>query len=155
MNILFVCTGNICRSPSAEALLKHKLAQRGITSYHIDSAGVAGYHIGNPPDHRAIISAQEYGVDMSSLQARKVKTEDFQSFDIIFAMDRGHLATLQDDAPQALHHKIKLFNHEVYGHETDVEDPYYGGQADFDIMFKKLDHGLDILVGNPIQKHRP
>lgn len=148
MNILFVCTGNICRSPSAEALLRHKLSQRGITSYHIDSAGVEGYHIGSPPDHRALISAKAYGIAMSSLQARKVSADDYHRFDIIFAMDRGHYTCLRQNAPQELTHKIKLFNHEILNTRTDVEDPYYGGQNDFDIMFQKLDKALDELIKN-------
>jgi protein-tyrosine phosphatase len=148
MNILFVCTGNICRSPSAEALLRHKLEQRGLASYTIDSAGVAGYHIGEPPDHRAIQCAHQYGVDMSPLRARKVCADDFSSFDLIYAMDNGHLEILRNICPAPQRHKIKLFNQHIYGAPSDVEDPYYGDQRNFNNMFTKLDESLDIFIKN-------
>ena len=148
MNILFVCTGNICRSPSAEALLREKLSLHNQTTHHIDSVGVAGYHIGDAPDPRALISAQRYGVDMAALRARKICAADFVAFDIILAMDRGHLSTLLDICPAAHRHKVRLFNEEIYQRRTDVEDPYYGGQHDFDMMFEKLDAALDIFVMN-------
>jgi len=146
MNILFVCTGNICRSPSTEALLRHKLPPNKRTSYRIDSAGVAGYHIGAPPDHRALISARDYGIDMSAFRARKICTDDFTSFDLIYAMDSGHFEILQNICSAPLRHKIKLFNKDIYGTPSNVEDPYYGNQNDFNLMFKKLDAALDIFI---------
>lgn len=146
MKFLFVCTGNICRSPSAEALLRHKLKEQNHTDHFIDSAAIMGYHIGAAPDSRAIKTGREYGFDMSDLQARKVKTTDFDRFDIIYAMDKGHYDSLHRLANNEQKSKIKLFNEDLMGHDGDVEDPYYGSQINFDHMFKELDKALEILI---------
>ncbi|MAF97954.1 MAG: phosphotyrosine protein phosphatase, partial [Micavibrio sp.] len=92
-SVLFVCTGNICRSPSADGILRHLANAKGL-ALRIDSCGTHGYHIGEPPDHRSIETARAKGVDLSSLRARKLAPQDFEAFDILFAMDQGHMRIL-------------------------------------------------------------
>ena len=124
--ILFVCTGNICRSPTAEAVLRHLAAQEGI-ELHIASAGIGDWHVGSAPDERAQHHAKSRGYDLSALRARQVTKRDFVEFDLILAMDRGHLRTLQRMAPAEHRHKIRLFLA-----QEDVPDPYYGGPEGFE-----------------------
>ena len=125
-SILFVCTGNICRSPTAEGVLKSLCKQHGI-ELHIESAGLGDWHVGHPPDERAQHHAKNRGYDLSAQRARQVRAEDFERFDMVLARDRGHLRALQNLAPAHHHAKIRLF---VEG--RDVPDPYYGGPDGFE-----------------------
>jgi protein-tyrosine phosphatase len=125
-SVLFVCTGNICRSPTAEGVLRHLAGQARI-DLHVESAGIGKWHIGCPPDERAQRHAKGRGYDLSPLRARQVEPFDFERFDLILAMDRGHLRTLQRMAPDKHRAKIRLF---VPG--RDVPDPYYGGPEGFE-----------------------
>ena len=125
-SILFVCTGNICRSPTAEGVLRH-LARGESVELHVESAGIGDWHIGQPPDERSQHHARNRGYDLSEQRARQVRAEDFDRFDMILAMDRGHLHALQKLAPSRHHAKIRLF---VEG--RDVPDPYYGGPDGFE-----------------------
>ena len=125
-SILFVCTGNICRSPTAEGVFRDLSKKAGL-ELHIASAGLGDWHIGQPPDERAQHHARTRGYDLSLQRARQVTPRDFDEFDMILAMDRGHLRALQKMAPPQHHAKIRLF---VAG--SDVPDPYYGGAEGFE-----------------------
>ncbi len=146
MKILFVCTGNICRSPSAEAFLRHKVSAKGLSNYEIDSAALTSYHIGDPPDPRAIAVGKTYGFDMSGLAARKVKDDDFFHYDLIMAMDQGHFESLIRLCPDEFKHKIVLFHQYVSNTQQDVDDPYYGSIKNFEKMMEILDVALDQLI---------
>jgi protein-tyrosine phosphatase len=124
--VLFVCTGNICRSPTAEGVLRHLAKDAGI-DIHVESAGTHDYHVGNPPDTRSQKHASGRGYDLSAQRARQVRRRDFEEFDLVVAMDRGHLEILQDNCPQQHQHKLRML---VQGH--DVPDPYYGGAEGFE-----------------------
>ena len=125
-SILFVCTGNICRSPTAEAVFRSLSKQQGL-ELRIESAGLGDWHVGGPPDERAQHHAKQRGYDLSAQRARQVSLRDFEEFDMILAMDRGHLRSLQAMAPRRHHAKIRLFVQ-----DRDVPDPYYGGPAGFE-----------------------
>jgi protein-tyrosine phosphatase len=125
-SILFVCSGNICRSPTAEGVFKSLCEKAGL-ELRIESAGLGDWHVGDPPDERAQHHARNRGYDLSAQRARRVRPGDFDDFDFILAMDRGHLRALQRMAPPKHHAKIRLFVA-----ERDVPDPYYGGPEGFE-----------------------
>ena len=125
-SILFVCTGNICRSPTAEGVFRSLCRRQGI-ELRIESAGLGDWHVGAPPDERAQHHARTRGYDLSEQRARQVSAHDFEHFDMILAMDGGHLRALQKLAPPRHHAKIRLF---LEG--RDVPDPYYGGPDGFE-----------------------
>lgn len=133
LRVLLVCLGNICRSPTAEAVLRHKLAQAGLAQrVELDSAGTGGWHIGEPPDARSIRHAAQRGYDLSTLRGRRVGEEDFRCFDLILAMDEDNLAELQRLQPQDGSAQLRLFA------PASVPDPYMGAPAGFD-------HVLDLV----------
>jgi protein-tyrosine phosphatase len=138
-SVLMVCMGNICRSPTAEGVFRHLVAQAGLQDrIHIDSAGTHDYHVGSPPDDRSRHHASRRGYDLSDLRARQVQPLDFARFDLILAMDRENLALLQEDCPPEHQHKLRLlmaFAPEGLG--DVVADPYYGGMQGFETV---LDH---------------
>ncbi len=138
--ILFVCLGNICRSPTAEAVFRKLVEEAGYQDeFEIDSAGTSAYHIGEAPDRRSQAAARRRGYDMSGLRARQVTPADFEYYDLILAMDNNNLRELVSQCPQSLRPKVRLFLE--YGqrfHEKEVPDPYYGGKDGFD-------HVLDLI----------
>ena len=145
--VLFVCMGNICRSPTAEAVFRHALVQQGLDRViECDSAGTHGYHIGEPPDERAQRAAMRRGYDMSNLRGRKVSGRDFANFDYVIAMDRHNLALLKRMCPEHYQSKIFLygdFHPEHAGRE--VPDPYYGSGQGFEQvldMIEAISEGL-------------
>lgn len=144
--ILFVCLGNICRSPTAKAMFDYKLGQSGI-EVMTDSAGTIGYHIGNSPDPRAIEIARRWGMDISEQRARKVTIADFRRFDRIYAMDRSNLNDLLAMAPPNATAEISLVMDLApdYGIE-EVPDPYYGGNQGFERVLDMLESAADRLV---------
>jgi protein-tyrosine phosphatase len=134
MKILFVCLGNICRSPTAEVVFREIAAREAPDlALEIESAGTAGYHVGAPPDTRTRQAALRRGYDMSALRARMVEPQDFRRFDLILAMDRQNLDALQQRAPAAARARIGLFLEFAPDSDvTEVPDPYYGGANGFE-----------------------
>jgi len=148
MRILFVCMGNICRSPSAEGVFR-KLATERLPemSLEIESAGTHDYHTGNPPDRRSIQAAARRGIDLSGLRARTVTDEDFERFDLILAMDRENLALLHQRAPDAHRERIRLFMEFAPDAVTRVvPDPYYGGANGFEEVLDLLEEAAEGLL---------
>jgi protein-tyrosine phosphatase len=138
--ILFVCTGNICRSPTAEGVLRHLAREAGV-EVHVESAGTGGWHVGQPPDERAQHHAKGRGNDLSAQRARQVRARDFEDFDLIVAMDRGHLGSLQQHCPPQYRGKLRLL---VEG--RDVPDPYYGGSEGFERVLDMVEAGCRGLL---------
>ena len=134
MRILFVCMGNICRSPTAEGVFRRLVEERAPQlTLEIDSAGTHDYHVGEPPDERSVAAASRRGIDLSSLRARQVADEDFERFDLIVAMDRLNRETLLERSPLEYHGRIRLFMEFAGGSSMeDVPDPYYGGPLGFE-----------------------
>lgn len=134
MKILFVCLGNICRSPTAEAVFR-TIASRELPDreWVVDSAGTAGYHIGDPPDRRTREAAARRGYDLSDLRARVIEPGDFERFDLILAMDRQNLRTLEHRAPAHARERVRLFlDYAPQAGVAEVPDPYYGGENGFE-----------------------
>jgi protein-tyrosine phosphatase len=132
--VLVVCTGNICRSPTGEGVLRHKAKDRGLADrVHVASAGTHDYHVGDPPDSRTLRHAAKRGYDFSSQRASQVGQQDFEKFDYILAMDRSHLRILRSMQPAGSKAKLGLFL-EASGRwkGEDVPDPYYGGVEGFE-----------------------
>jgi len=134
MKILFVCLGNICRSPTAEIVFREIVAREAPgLRIEIDSAGTAAYHVGSPPDSRTRQAALRRGYDMSALRARVIEPQDYARFDLILAMDRQNVDVLRRGAPTAAHDRIRLFlEFAPDTGETEVPDPYYGGANGFE-----------------------
>lgn len=141
INILFVCMGNICRSPSAEGFFANALQQSDYQDQvSIDSAGTHSYHIGHAPDQRAVDTASGFGVDIGHLRARKVKASDFYNYDLIIPMDHRNLEDLQLIQPSDSTASLQLMlKYHPEGHPEEVPDPYYGGIDGFTYMCKLLD----------------
>ncbi len=145
-SILFVCLGNICRSPTAKAMFDYKLARSGL-SLHTESAGTIGFHAGNPPDPRAIEHAARWGMDITTERAREVTLEDFERFDRIYAMDRSNLDELLGRAPARSSARIELVMSLAPDYGVDeVPDPYYGGGQGFVRVIDMLEVAADRLV---------
>jgi protein-tyrosine phosphatase len=134
LRVLFVCLGNICRSPTAEAVFRALAAgEARDLVIEADSAGTAGYHVGAPPDERSQAAARRRGYDMSRRRARIVEPQDFERFDLLLAMDRDNLAVLRSRAPAARHERLRLFLDFAPELGTlEVPDPYYGGANGFE-----------------------
>ena len=134
LRILCVCLGNICRSPLAEGVLRKVSTDNGL-EWRIDSAGTSGYHIGDSPDSRSIAIARQNELDISGQRARKFSVDDFENFDWILVMDHDNLNDVLRWAPNEFAaKKVRLFRHD----QMDVQDPYYGGDRDFKVMFDVL-----------------
>jgi protein-tyrosine phosphatase len=143
IRVLMVCLGNICRSPTAEAVLRHQLVAAGLDGrVEVDSAGTGGWHIGDPPDARSQRHAVRRGYDLSSLRARRVGEDDFHRFDLILAMDEDNLAELQRLAPAGHRAEVRLFA------EVEVPDPYSGGPAGFERVLDLVEAASAAWVEN-------
>ena len=148
VEVLFVCTGNICRSPTAEGVFRHLVRAAGLAErIAADSAGTHGYHTGEPPDERAARTAARRGIDLSDIRARPVARDDFRRFDLVLAMDRGHLALLGRLAPGAGDDRLRLFMEFAAGYDLlDVPDPYYGGAEGFERVLDMIEAGAAGLL---------
>lgn len=145
MKILFVCLGNICRSPIAEGLFRHHLTLNGISHHAHDSCGTGGWHHGEAPDHRIVSTAARLGVDISDLRARKLKPEDFEDFDLMLGMDRQNVRDIEAVRPKNSTTEVALYLDYALGQNKDVPDPYYGGARDFETVFKLCDEASQAL----------
>ena len=146
--VLFVCLGNICRSPTAEAVLR-EIARREAAALvlEVDSAGTHGYHAGSPPDERAIEAARRRGIDMSGLRARVVEAGDFERFDLVLAMDTAIYERLKRIVPRRHAGRVRLFLEYAPGLERrDVPDPYYGGMTGFEEVLDLVEEGARGLL---------
>lgn len=150
LRILMVCTGNICRSPTAEGVLRTKLQQAGLAgAIHVGSAGTQGYHTAEPPDARAVRAAAARGYDLAKLRARPLRPEDFQQFDVLLAMDKGHLEWLHKRRPPtAAASQVGLLMPLARRHPgvVEVPDPYYGGPAGFEHVLDLVEDACDGIV---------
>ncbi len=133
VSVLFVCMGNICRSPTAEGVFRRHVAEAGLDDlFEIDSAGTHAYHVGEPPDRRAQEAATRRGFSLADIRARRVAADDFERFHHIIAMDEDNLVMLHEQADATHREKIRLFLEFGSGPETEVPDPYYGGATGFE-----------------------
>jgi protein-tyrosine phosphatase len=145
--ILFVCLGNICRSPLAEGLFRHHAAKAGmITRFMIDSAGTGGWHAGEAPDRRSIAVAAGHGVEIAYQKARKVRSDDFEHFDLILGMDRQNVMDLIKLRPKSAKAEVALYLDYALGAKKDVPDPFYGELPDFEGVYRLCDEASTALL---------
>lgn len=148
-SVLFVCLGNICRSPTAEGVFRRKAELAGIADrLFIDSAGNSAHHVGEPSDPRSQLEAKRYGYDLSSIRSRQVTTRDFEQFDLIIAMDKVNLYELNHLKTNACDAKLKLFLEEYSPNSSvsEVPDPYYGGDKGFSRVVELIEEASDGLI---------
>ena len=147
-SVVFVCTGNICRSPTAEGMFIRKIAEAGLSrKVLVDSAGTHGYHIGDPPDPRTRQAAKARGYDLSQLRARRFERDDFERFDLVLAMDEENRAFLARMCQPVNAHKLKLMMEFALRHrEAEVPDPYYGGPGGFETVLDMLEDATEGLL---------
>jgi protein-tyrosine phosphatase len=154
MRVLFVCLGNICRSPLAEGVFRKTVERAGLEGqFEIDSAGTGGWHVGDPPDPRMQETAARHGIDISTLRARRFRASDFEEYDLILAMDRQNLHDILRMAMAGQRSRVKLFrafDPDEAG-SLDVPDPYYGGRDGFEDVFEIVSRTsnnlLSVLAG--------
>lgn len=151
-SVLFVCLGNICRSPLAEAALRAEAERAGI-ALEVDSAGTGDWHLGYPPDPRAVAVAAKHGIDIAQLRARQVTAADFERFDRIVALDANNLADLKAMQPAGSKATVSMLLDHVPGREGEaVADPYYGDESGFDVTWADVTDGarglLRMIAGN-------
>ena len=149
ISIIFVCTGNICRSPTAEAIFKSKIEGMGLTDFFlVDSAGTNGYHIGQSPDQRSVSAAKPYNYSFEGIKSRAFDVSIDYENDYIIAMDQSHLNWLMENKPLECSSKIDLLmNFDQNSRSNkDIEDPYYGGENGFKLVIKKIQGGIDKLI---------
>lgn len=148
VSVLFICTGNICRSPTAEAIFRQRVAEAGLEGeILVDSAGTHSYHVGEPPDRRAQLAAKRRGYDLSRKRARQLTSEDCQRFDYLIVMDSDNHRIVQAFCPKAGRRKLhRLLEFAPDIGEIDVPDPYYGGEAGFERVLDMIEAATDGLL---------
>ncbi len=157
LKILFVCMGNICRSPTAEGVFRKKLIDRGLLhKVQIDSAGTHNYHPQSPPDARSQAHALKRGYDLSDLRARAVRDRDFEEFDLLLTMDWDNRALLEERCPAEHQHKVRGFAEFLHTTQASViPDPYYGGEQGFEQVLDLIEEASDGLLQFVAQKVKP
>lgn len=156
IKVLFVCTGNICRSPTADGIFKAMVGKAGMNdTVKVDSCGLSGYHAGEQADPRSREMAASRGYDLSPIRSRKITSHDYSEFDYILAMDDGHLADMQNQCPAQYRHKLELFldYHPKNRKGQSVPDPYYGGANGFKSVFDMIEETSDALLTHIMDKH--
>ncbi len=154
IKVLFVCMGNICRSPTAEGVFRHLVEKAGLNQHiHIDSAGTHAYHVGEQPDQRAQAAARGRGIDLSSQRARQVKPKDFQGFDYVIAMDASNHSDLLNVAGGEADNLHMFLNFADNFSETDVPDPYYGGEQGFQHVLDLVEDASTGLIKHIREQH--
>jgi protein-tyrosine phosphatase len=154
IKVLFVCMGNICRSPTAEGMFRRKVEQANMEDQiSIDSAGTHAYHVGNPPDPRAQDAALNHDIDLSSQRARRVKSDDFTEFDYVIAMDESNIDDLLSICPAGYTDRVHLFLNFADSNETEVPDPYYGQGQGFEIVLNLVEDASEGLLKHISQNH--
>ncbi len=143
--VLVVCMGNICRSPTGEAVLRAKAQELGL-SVKLDSAGTIGFHAGKAPDPRAKSAGEERGYSFKGIKARKVKVKDFEKFDMVLAADRANLADLLDICPPEHSDKVSLFLSHSNSDYDEIPDPYYGGAGGFELVLDLVEEAADAIL---------
>lgn len=147
MKVLFVCLGNICRSPTAEGVFRNRLRAAGLEDrVQVDSAGTGDWHVGKAPDGRTRQAAQRRGYDLSALRARQVEAADFQRFDLILAMDQSNLRNLQALRPANARADLDLYLRRFDLALDEVPDPYYGGEDGFEQVLDLIEQASDALL---------
>jgi len=148
VSVVFVCMGNICRSPTAHGVLRHKVGMRGWSdAVAVDSAGTHNYHPDSPPDERSQAHAAKRGYDLSDLRARQIQDADFEAFDLILAMDQDNLALLREQCPPPHLHKVRRLTEFCLEFDSAVvPDPYYGGAKDFEQVLDLVEDACDGLL---------
>lgn len=147
MKVLFVCLGNICRSPTAEGVFRHKLQQAGLADLiEVDSAGTGGWHVGKAPDNRTRQAALRRGYDLSALRARQVVAGDFARYDLVLAMDNSNLHHLGVLRPEGSVGELDLFLRRYRLALEEVPDPYYGGEEGFEHVLDLIEQACDGLL---------
>ncbi len=155
ISVLFVCTGNICRSPSAEGVFAALVDEKGLSErFHIDSAGTHGYHIGEPADTRSAETALNRGYDISAHRARRIEDGDYKKYDYILVMDQRNYQVLLKECPDDHLDKVRMFL-EFAPHvpETEVPDPYYGGDDGFEHVLNLVEEAAEGLLGHILEEH--
>ncbi len=147
-SVLFVCMGNICRSPTAHGVFRQKVINHGLADWvKVDSAGTHNYHADSPPDERAQSHAAKRGYDLSDLRARQIQDADFDDYDLILVMDLDNLSNVLDECPTEHQHKVRRLTEFCLKHEARVvPDPYYGGNNDFEAVLDLVEDACEGLI---------
>ncbi len=154
IRVLMVCLGNICRSPTAEAVLRHQVAAAGLEEFiEVDSAGTGDWHAGDPPDPRSIRAAARRQYDLSALRARQVRAQDFEDFDYILAMDRQNLRNLEALCPGDCRAKLRLFLSDGATGRHEVPDPYNSGSEGFELVLDLVECACAAFLQEICERH--